>query len=318
MHLLGHSCFLEFAHLPTIIAGDYNDWRNTLGKHHFTPHGFRQATDPVRRFRSFPSFLALAALDKVYYRGDIDVRHAGIVRTPRARLASDHLPLVLDFHLANPAQFADDAAATPAECARAGPASRRSGDCAMLDAELGRPPDEGIEEANSSPPSAESGPVCVTVAGNHLTLFVQTWPLIESMLRDLRAARTRIWLETYIFHDDAAGRAVAEVLRKRAVAGVQVRVLYDAIGSKDTSAAFFRALEQAGAQVHAFHSVREALWKFSFLAHPQSPQSPQGARPRRYGRLLWRHERGRHHARRPRRGGSFAGLGWSGATYTCG
>lgn len=110
VHLLGHSSFLEFAHLPTLIAGDFNDWRNTLGKHHFLNHGFQLATVPIRRFRSFPSFLALAALDKVYYRGAIDIHRAAVVRTPMARLASDHLPLVLDFHLARPAAIADDAA----------------------------------------------------------------------------------------------------------------------------------------------------------------------------------------------------------------
>ena len=108
-HLLGHSSFLEFAHLPTLIAGDYNDWRNTLGKHHFAHHGFEQATAPIRRFRSFPAFLAVAALDKVYYRGELAIHHAGIVRTPLARLASDHLPLVLDFHLARTAEMSDDA-----------------------------------------------------------------------------------------------------------------------------------------------------------------------------------------------------------------
>ncbi|HWG41953.1 MAG TPA: endonuclease/exonuclease/phosphatase family protein [Gemmataceae bacterium] len=106
LHLLSHRVFLEAAHLPTIIAGDYNDWRNTLGKHHFTGHNFQQATAPIRRFRSFPSFLAMASLDKVFYRGGIHVRHAGIVRNRLARRASDHLPLVFDFHLANVGEVA--------------------------------------------------------------------------------------------------------------------------------------------------------------------------------------------------------------------
>jgi cardiolipin synthase len=105
----------------------------------------------------------------------------------------------------------------------------------------------------------------VTVARNELTLFVETWPLIEAMVRDIRAARKRVWLETYIFHDDSAGRAVADALRERARAGVQVRVLYDAIGSQMTSGAFFRVLEEDGVQVHAFHSLWEALYRFSFL-----------------------------------------------------
>jgi cardiolipin synthase len=121
------------------------------------------------------------------------------------------------------------------------------------------------EPARIEATTADSGPLTATVAGHQLTLFIETWPLIHAMLRDIRAARTRIWLETYIFHHDAAGRAIADALRERAAAGVQVRVLYDAIGSSYTSWAFFRELQQAGAEVHAFHSVREALWRFSFL-----------------------------------------------------
>src|SRR5207302_11200821 len=53
--------------------------------------------------------------------------------------------------------------------------------------------------------------------------------------------------------------------RGRALAGVEVRVLYDAIGSQATSGAFFRDLTQAGVQVQVFHSLWEALWRFSFL-----------------------------------------------------
>jgi endonuclease/exonuclease/phosphatase family metal-dependent hydrolase len=98
-HLLHHDLFLASAHLPTLIAGDYNDWRNTLSKHNFVRHHFKQATSPISRFRSFPAFLALASLDKVFYRGSVRITEARIVRTRLARQASDHLPLVLDFHI---------------------------------------------------------------------------------------------------------------------------------------------------------------------------------------------------------------------------
>jgi endonuclease/exonuclease/phosphatase family metal-dependent hydrolase len=98
-HLLRHHLFLESAHLPTIIAGDFNDWRNTLGKHSLAEHLFVQATAPAKHFRTFPAFLALAALDKCYYRGEVSVHESRIVRTRLARRASDHLPLVVDFSL---------------------------------------------------------------------------------------------------------------------------------------------------------------------------------------------------------------------------
>lgn len=100
-HLLHHPLFLAASHLPTLIAGDYNDWRNTLGRLRFAHHEFHQATSPTRRFRSFPAFLPVAALDKVFFRGAIELRHAHVFRSRLARRASDHLPLVIDFQLTN-------------------------------------------------------------------------------------------------------------------------------------------------------------------------------------------------------------------------
>jgi cardiolipin synthase len=114
-------------------------------------------------------------------------------------------------------------------------------------------------------PVATEGPICVPVAGNELTLFVESRPCIASMVRDIRTAQTRVWLETYIFLNDAAGVAVAEALKDRARAGVDVRLLYDAIGCQATPGSFFRDIENAGVHVHEFHSFWEALWKFSFL-----------------------------------------------------
>ncbi len=98
-HLLGHDSFRASAHLPTVVAGDYNDWRNTLDGLIFARHSFLQATAPLKEFRSFPSFLAMTSLDKLFYRGDVGVREARIWRTPLARRASDHLPLVVDLHM---------------------------------------------------------------------------------------------------------------------------------------------------------------------------------------------------------------------------
>jgi cardiolipin synthase len=89
--------------------------------------------------------------------------------------------------------------------------------------------------------------------------------LIEALVADIRAARERVWIEMYIFYYDEAGTAIAEALKERAQAGVDVRILYDAIGSQTTPGWFFRDLEKSGAQVHCFHSIWEAFWRFSVL-----------------------------------------------------
>lgn len=98
-HVLRHHLFRESAHLPTLIAGDCNDWRNTLAGNAFFEHKFEQVTSPPSRFRSFPAFLAMIAVDKAYCRGGVVIDHARVIRHRLARRASDHLPLVIDFHL---------------------------------------------------------------------------------------------------------------------------------------------------------------------------------------------------------------------------
>jgi endonuclease/exonuclease/phosphatase family metal-dependent hydrolase len=100
-HLLGHALFRESAALPTLICGDFNDWRNKLASVVFATHDFHQVTSPPSHYRSFPAFLAVASLDKAFCRGDVTIRHARVVRSKLAKRASDHLPLVVDFHLSN-------------------------------------------------------------------------------------------------------------------------------------------------------------------------------------------------------------------------
>ena len=100
-HLLRHPVFRASAHLPTLIAGDFNDWRDTLARGPFAEHAFDQVTGPPSRFRSFPAYMPLLSLDKMFHRGGISIHAAHLVRTPLSRRASDHLPLVVDFELAS-------------------------------------------------------------------------------------------------------------------------------------------------------------------------------------------------------------------------
>ena len=97
--LLGHFLFRSAEPHPTLVVGDFNDWRDSLSRDLFTDGGFRQVTSPAARFRTFPAWMAMGALDKAFTRGGITVRTARVVRTSLAKTASDHLPLVIDLHL---------------------------------------------------------------------------------------------------------------------------------------------------------------------------------------------------------------------------
>ena len=97
--LLDHKLFRGADRHPTLIVGDFNDWRDTLAPGSLAARGFAQVTAPAARFRTFPAWLAMGSLDKAFVRGGVDVRHARVVRTSLAKTASDHLPIVVDFHL---------------------------------------------------------------------------------------------------------------------------------------------------------------------------------------------------------------------------
>jgi len=68
-------------------------------------------------------------------------------------------------------------------------------------------------------------------------------------------AEQSIYLEFYIWRDDAAGEALLDLLVRRARDGVRVRILYDFVGSLGTPASHFAPLESAGGQAVAFAPV---------------------------------------------------------------
>lgn len=101
-HLLNHAEFAGAAGLPTLIVGDSNDWRNRLAHGPFAHHGFHHLTAPREQFRTFPAYYPVVSLDKAFARGPIHVDRTRVVHSHAARLASDHLPLLLDLHLGAP------------------------------------------------------------------------------------------------------------------------------------------------------------------------------------------------------------------------
>lgn len=120
-----------------------------------------------------------------------------------------------------------------------------------------------LDTATAAPASAHRpGEVnALRVADHDLTIFEESPPLVDAMLDDIEQARSRVWLESYIIADDAAGRAVAEALARKAAAGVDCRVMYDYVGSKATPRSYFAGLERAGVQVRAYRSLWQVLWR---------------------------------------------------------
>lgn len=109
--------------------------------------------------------------------------------------------------------------------------------------------------SGDGPPRASQG--LVVYAGGD-----ETYAAIEQAVS---AARVQVHLEYYIFEPDAVGQRLRDLLVEKARAGVQVRVLVDAIGSKNAKPAFWAPLLAAGAEVRHFNPVRLFSLRASYL-----------------------------------------------------
>jgi len=87
---------------------------------------------------------------------------------------------------------------------------------------------------------------------NRVDLLIDGEATFGSILAGVRAAEHYVLFQFYMFHDDALGRAVKEVLKERALDGVRVYVLYDEIGSGDLPDAYVEDLRQGGVEVSSF------------------------------------------------------------------
>ena len=77
----------------------------------------------------------------------------------------------------------------------------------------------------------------------------------------IRGAQHAINLEYYEVKEGAVSSELLEALIERAHAGVEVRMIVDALGSFGTHTAYFDRLRAAGGQMHWYHPVRWDTWQ---------------------------------------------------------
>lgn len=94
------------------------------------------------------------------------------------------------------------------------------------------------------------------VAGNQADILNNGDEIFPAMTAAIRQAKVSVDLETYIFHDDRAGRIMADALIAAARRGVEVRLLVDGTGSH--CGALWDEMKQAGVKAYVFHPIR--LW----------------------------------------------------------
>ena len=73
-----------------LLVGDLNEWRGRAGG----VRALDRCLGPSATPRTFPSWMPVLPLDRIYALGHLVLRDLQVYRSPLARVASDHLPLV--------------------------------------------------------------------------------------------------------------------------------------------------------------------------------------------------------------------------------
>jgi cardiolipin synthase len=90
---------------------------------------------------------------------------------------------------------------------------------------------------------------------NRVSLYHETTDAYEALLAAVAAARHHVHLEFYILRTDQTGRRLIDLLTEKAKAGVEVRLMYDAVGGLFLWESALRPLRKAGGKVAAFLPV---------------------------------------------------------------
>jgi cardiolipin synthase len=93
------------------------------------------------------------------------------------------------------------------------------------------------------------------IDGNTVQPLQNGAEIFPAMLEAIRAARSTITFETYIYWSGEIGRAFADALAERARDGVRVHVLIDWVGSQNMEQALTDQMIDAGVEVQRYHPL---------------------------------------------------------------
>ena len=128
-----------------------------------------------------------------------------------------------------------------------------------------------IRASLEDPASASMIPGTIPLSGNRLELLCDGSAAYPAMIESIRAARHNINMQTFIFADDRFGRIMMGELRKKALEGVQVRVICDRFGSfKSLFSLFFLPYLKRTPNLHVIPFSNTSLltpWRIQLRNH---------------------------------------------------
>lgn len=87
---------------------------------------------------------------------------------------------------------------------------------------------------------------------NEIKIFTDGKEKFDSLLKDIDEATDYIHIQYYIFRNDSLGERILNALEQKLEQGVEVKMLYDDMGSRGLSLKDFKSFRKNGGQVEAF------------------------------------------------------------------
>ncbi|SMF46238.1 cardiolipin synthase [Tistlia consotensis] len=100
------------------------------------------------------------------------------------------------------------------------------------------------------------------VSGNAAELLIDGEATFEAIFRAIDRARRYVLIAFYIIRDDAVGQELKRRVVAKAAQGVEVRILYDALGSSALSGSYLEELRAADVAIENFHHLRRPHSRF--------------------------------------------------------
>ena len=91
---------------------------------------------------------------------------------------------------------------------------------------------------------------------NAITIYFSGKDALNAMIESVKSAQHHIHLQSYIIENDAIGSLWRDVLIHKAKQGINVRVIYDDVGSWRLPRHYIKRLMEAGVEIEPFAAVR--------------------------------------------------------------
>lgn len=91
--------------------------------------------------------------------------------------------------------------------------------------------------------------------GSNVTFYSNGEEKFKALFEELEKAQKHIHIQYYIFLDDEIGHRTRDILLRKAAEGIEVRLIYDDVGSWKAKRRFFDDMQKAGIEVQAFLKV---------------------------------------------------------------